>query len=261
MTIKTILLTLAAGTSFAAQPNAVILGNATTYGGDSDAGVYVQGNWSGTNYEPNNHNLSSPGLYLGGDNLTTNFLRVNQGVGTIVGAKGNYQGVLTNSAPPNWAYYDGLSESYGSFTGNSVDLSAPNNIKLTINSGLNVFNVSSSQLTGLKTMDFTGSGTVIFNVTGNLNSWGISVNYDASKILWNFVDATYINIDQRQFTGTLLADEATVEMRQNLTGLLVAKEWTNFGSSELHAANLPIPEPSVALLAALGLVLGFSRKR
>ncbi len=258
---KLLLILLTIGTTFAAQPNAVILKNADTNGGHADGGVFVKQNWSGSSYEPNNHNLTSPGLYLGGDNLTTNFLRVNQGVGTIKGSVGSFQGSLVTTAAPDWTYYENLSESYSSLPGAPVNLSADNNVHVNLTSGLNVFNVTASQFSNLKTLDFNGTGNIVFNVTGNLNSWGWSVNYNPNKIVFNFIDATSININQRSFTGSILAENATVIQSQNIDGFLLAKNWIVQNSVELHYATLPIPEPSSLFLGLIAGCFLFKRKR
>ncbi len=255
---KTLTLLLTASCALASQPNAVILGDAYTFGGHADGGVFVEGNWYGHSYEPNNHALTTPGLYLKGDNLTTAFLRVNQGVGTLVGAIGSFQGSLVTTAEPDWGYYRSLSDSYAALPGVPVDLSAENNVHVFLTPGLNVFNVSATQFQGLKTLDFTGSttGTVVFNVTGSLYHWGWSTNYAADKLVFNFLDASSVNIDSRSFTGSLLAPDAVVYQFQNITGLLVAGSWNNFESAELHGASLPVPEPSCMVLAVLaGLFL------
>jgi len=261
--MKTLLLAASLLTSNAFSQNAVILNDAVTYGGHSDGGVYVKGNWYGTNYEANQHSIGLISIFLGGNNLTSNFLRANNGASEIVGTKGTFYGPQMDFEEPDFDYFAGLSNSYTLLGGGSANLSAMNNVTLALNGPLTIYKIQSSQLSGMKTLDFTGQGgVVVFNVTGNLSSWGWSVNYDPSKIVWNFIDATTINIDQRQFTGSLIAPNANVTQSQNINGTLIASDWQVNNSVELHSYPLPsVPEPSVFGLAIVGGLVTCGKRR
>jgi len=251
--------------------NAVIFGDVYTNGGHSDGGMYVGGNWYGSSFEANQHQADEIGIYLGGSNFTSNFLRA-QGTSFIGGAKGNFSGTLGPVTAPDFNYYLALSEGYSAL-GNSIsaNLSAMNNVVLTLNNDLTVFNISTSDLTGHKTLDFIGTGNVVFNVTGNLNSWGWSVNYDPNKITWNFIDAATINISDRDFTGSLIAPNAHINQSKSINGLLVGESWTVNGSPELHGYSpvplpgfppvTPIPEPSILFLGAVSLIPLLRRRK
>jgi choice-of-anchor A domain-containing protein len=253
----------------ASAQNAVIFQNAYTSGGHSDGGVYVGGSWYGSNYEANQHSVGPFGIYLAGSNYTSNFMRA-QGVSYIGGSKGNFGSSLGSPAAPDLSYYQSLSAEYAALPGGvSPNLSAQNNVTLALNNDLTVFNVVAGSFSGYKTLGFTGNGDVVFNVTGNLNSWSWTVNYDPNKITWNFIDATTVNINNTQFTGSIIAPLAQVNQTKTINGLLVANSWTVDGGAELHSYTpvsvpihtSPIPEPSsVALLTSLAMLVLLRRR-
>lgn len=262
--MKYTLFTLLLTTSIAFTQNAVIFNDATFYGGHADGQLLIADDVFGTNYEVNQHNTSSFALYVGGDNNTTNFLRANHGSSMIVGNVGTYQGSQITVPTPNFAYYAGISNTLASYVENSHFTNAQNNVNLNLKNDINVFNINSSSLTGYRTLDFIGDGIVIFNVTGNVNEWGWSVNYDPNKIVWNFIDAEIVNINNRQFTGSLIAPNANVTQSQNINGTLIADNWTVYNSAELHNYTIPacvIPEPSAAILGSFGALLLLRRRR
>ena len=101
-----------------------------------------------------------------------------------------------------------------------------------------------------------GSETVLFDVTGSgsLNwSWTTNTS-DASKLLFNFKDLSSITLN-RTFTGSMLALGATVTQQTgNIQGNLIAQNWVNNNSNELHggqyafSGSAPVPEPAGILL-------------
>ncbi len=251
--------------------NAVIFNDAYTQGGHSQGAIYVGGNWYGSNYEANQHEVDDIGIYLSGSNYITNFLRA-KGTSFIGGTSGTFSGTLGSVETPDFSYYQELSDRYSSLeNGISPDLSAMNNIVLTLEDEITVFNISASDLTGYKTLDFIGTGNIVINVTGNLTSWGWSVNYDPNKITWNFADATSINIDNRDFTGSIIAPNAHVTQSKSINGLLVADTWTVSGSADLRSytavdisdlvPTTAVPEPSSCLLGMAAFLLFLHRRR
>lgn len=242
--------------------NAIILGDATTHGGDSDGGVLVQGSWLGESYSVNQHSIDNFALYIGNGNHTTNFLKAQHGISHISGGVGNFEGTIVHIPLLDFTPYEEIPDAYSALSGIPVDLSASNNVRITLDKEINVFDVNANQFSSLKTLDFTGTGKVIFNVTGNLVDWGWSVNYPADQVVFNFEDATIVNINSRQFTGAILAPLATVTQSQNLNGYLLANNWVVNGSTELHYYPLAqIPEPTVSILAILGGFIALCRKR
>ena len=255
MKIQSLILSLLI--SAAPAQNLVALGNANTQAGISQAQVYVAGNWVGTRYDANSLSFPGPAIYLVGNNSVTDSLRPVHRTISIEGTKGHFSGPLVSGPRPNFAAYAGLTNTYGGLTGNTLDLSAPISVIINLVNDLNVFDVDASQFSGSKTLDFVGTGNVVFNVTGNLTSWDWTVNYDPNKILFNFENATIINIDG-EFTGSILAPNAVLTQSDTITGSVVIKDFVTVGNPSLnYAALVAIPESGSVLLilGAAGLIL------
>jgi choice-of-anchor A domain-containing protein len=77
--------------------------------------------------------------------------------------------------------------------------------------------------------------TVIINVSGSNVDWGLQVNAPyRNRILWNLPDVVNIKVEQRNWTGLMLAPEANVLQYQNIQGTMVCKNWNTFGAPEMH---------------------------
>lgn len=178
-------------------------------------------------------------------------------------------------ATPNWNFYLNLANSYSNLSGITLNTSDQNNLHATITNGLNVFTVNASEVSKLRTLSFNGgNGNILINVIGEVQSWGLSTSYAADKLVWNFVDATTVNISDRNIRGAVIAANAKVTQNQNIDGFLFAKEWQVNNSVQLHYFDLPnipipnipiivtpIPEPSTALLLSALLVIPALRRR
>lgn len=275
------LLSLALASTVTAQ-NAVILGNATTYGGHAQGSVFVQGNWQGSSYEIYGPTVGNQSLYVGGSNLTNgNYFRVNSGTADIRGSYGsNFQGSKATGATPDFSSYASLGQRLAALGGTSINsaITTPNNVTIALQSGLNVFSLTENlnHLEWGKTIGFTGASdaVVLINVYGSTVNWGTSVNFNAANIVWNFVDATAVNINGRDITGSVIATNATVTQNRNIDGTLVAKDWVVNNHTELHNysingtilaaaySNEAIPEPSALVLCAAGAAgMLFHRRR
>ncbi len=285
--------------------NAFIFGSAYTPGGHSDGAVAVGGSWTmeyNTLMQPLYGVVGSQtkiGDYVGGALAVTNHPSVNNGGSVYVG--GSYTGginlngggsaytglgavdttIFTNAL----AYSLSLSSYLSSLGGQTIDTSDPNNWALDVSKiagSMKVVSIDASKLSLLRTLNITGltsSDTLVINVLGTtVSGFGVSVNVGSAsqvgQILWNFADATYINISDRQFEGSILAPKAAVVQRMSIEGNLIAATWTTVGSPELHfgsnytfRGNLQseVPEPGAlalggALLAA-GCAWGVARRR
>lgn len=287
--MKTLILSLLfTASTLAIDPfstNAFIFGDTQTHGGHSDGSVVVGGDWSGSSYEIRQHSntpvINGNGLILGGDNAVTQYLRVLNGNALYERVQGN---LSTNNGTKTQGNVDLTSEIQGihslsaslyGLSGVEMDTSDMNNITMnaaenTLNGHLKVFTIDSSKITGNRTLYFSGltsSDLVLINVTGESVNWNWSVNNNAGQLLWNFGDTTALNVNSREFTGTILAPFAHVDQRQNINGTLIADSWTVYGSTELHSRPLEnielvnIPEPSAAFLIALTGVVWILKRR
>ncbi len=160
---------------------------------------------------------------------------------------------------------------YGRMTFNAMD----------DGSGISVFNITDSIFSAAE-FDLklaNPANTVIFNISGdgsynwNANSLG-GMNWTvADNIIWNFADATVLNLNRQMF-GSVLATNAVVTNLNQLSGTIVAAEMrqkgqvqlgsfagnADFGSDGLAGA---VPEPATwaMLIAGFGLVGTMLRRR
>jgi len=287
--MKTLILSFLFATSaLAVNPfsaNAFIFGDTQTHGGHSDGSIVVGGDWSGSSYEIRQHSntptINGNGLILGGENDVSQHLRVLNGNALYEGAQGN---LSTNNGTKMQGNVDitseiqalySLSASLYGLSGVEINTSDMNNITMnaaanTLNGHLKVFTIDSNEITGNRTLSFSGltsSDIVLINVTGESVNWNWSTNNNANQLLWNFGDTTALNVNGREFAGTILAPFAHVDQRQNINGTLIADSWTVYGSTELHSRPLEnielvnIPEPSAAFLIALTGVAWILKRR
>ncbi|WP_165226854.1 choice-of-anchor A family protein [Aquisphaera insulae] len=165
------------------------------------------------------------------------------------------------------------------------------NYKLTFGSssatGLQVFNVLGSEMSGASEFHVNGKAgsTVIINVDGNVSNWTGGFFLDggitSSHILWNFVNATSVNINGIGIDGTVLATKASVTFNSGqLNGSLIADSLTGGGETHIDQGGISggadtrftgqlvtpaVPEPaSVVMLgsaAVFGLGLAARRRR
>lgn len=252
-----------------------IAGNVTM----NDGGDAYVGSVSGSLQNNANGNGSSSVI---GD--ISGFVNTNGGNTTYGGnltgtANANGGGVVSNqpvAAPFNPATQSSnamnvLSDFSNQLSG--VDANSSYNIvggKVTFNavgndSGLAVFNVTDAKSFFDNAFEFdfnlTNTQSILFNVFGGDNTeFDIKANFLASAatiygsiFLWNFVDATVLNLTS-QFGGSILALNADVTNYNNIEGTLVANNLTQYG--EIHSQPLNfVPPTEVPVPAALPLFL------
>lgn len=140
-----------------------------------------------------------------------------------------------------------------------------------------VFNIAGSDLFANNAnwqLNFGNAGKVVINVSGSVLSNPGSVNLSGngfttstySNILWNFYDATSLNLGNG-WKGNVLALDADVKIMNDIDGSLAAKSYT--GAGQIHhyywdytPPTKEVPESSslMLLLSGLGL-LGLTRLR
>lgn len=147
-------------------------------------------------------------------------------------------------------------------------------------SSLNIFDLDASMLDAVSYMNISvpSTSTVLFNIHGTaagLTNMGFNGLPDASKVLFNFVDATSLNISGVDVQGTVLAPNAAVNFSGgNIKGQLIANslQASNWGTSftgKPFTGTLPaepvgsdVPEPQTYTLAAAGLAaIGYFRQK
>ncbi len=272
--------------------NLIVRHNLTTTS-EVEGRTIVGGNISGTsNYGtkllPTNNYLNVDSLVIGGAIGVSNY-QVNSGRARLFGSKGaanfnmNGGGALiqndnsvTGMVNSAWSdvtaassYAQGLSAT------NTVTLPSGQPAGVTFNcvavGGVAVFSVNGNSLFQnnlVQQMDINlnGASTVVINVTGTNITYnggnmvgGFNVG-NASKIIWNFYQATTLNID-RHFFGAILAPNAAMSNSTAIEGSVFTDSFTQNG--EVHLPNFGgnIPAPGALALAGFGMVVAGLRRR
>jgi len=273
----------------------VYLGSGTTASltasGGTAATLAINGNTSGT-LSLNDHTT----LSLNGSNTGT--IQLNGGALIYSGSAGNVtnvnggtqtqQSALNLTAPTstlgNFATtfqipLTALSTQLNGLAANSTATLSSGNVNFHAkpdSTGVAVFDVNTSLFAGASSVTFSlGSATsVIINVNvdscvsnvcvfspGSLNFTQGAVQRStdyASIVLWNFVNATTLNLTN-EFVGSILAPKAAVTNANAIDGTLVAASDTSFSTGELHShpytgsfPGTPTAAPEPASLIVLG---------
>lgn len=279
--------------------NAFIFGNATTYGGHSQGSIAVGGNWNmgyeaQQNSSPRANLTSAPnaGIYVGGNVTVSGTARVIQGNAYVKGSVSNGSIDVQNGFkfnPPGsfvdlsvftnqYAYSTGQASAMDAMNGVTVG-SFQNNLNINLannnlNGNVKVYDLSSSLLDNYATVDFSGFNsdtTIIMNVHGGGDlRWRWTVNGNVqSKIVWNFLDAASLTLD-RQLHGSILAPNThVIQQSGSIDGTLIAGQWTNYNSQELHSflftgnapSSTPVPEPATLAIMGMGAAAYLRRRK
>ncbi len=264
-----------------------------------DGSALIGGNVSGaTNYSVQGVTASTgDGLAVGGNINSGASVRINHGgnlriggsvLGTRIlndgGSQINDAGVssLVSSA---FAEVVALQASLGALTANgTIDGGGNMNASPTDMNGSNVavyaFNISTIQGLGQLNLNFGAADTVVLNVTSNTGVinlvappnliGGFSQN-NSSRIIWNFLDATSIAVNNT-FNGALLATDADLQVLGGAINGSVVVNSVSALNAEIRRFNyngwLPENDPSIIPLPGAGamgfagvLALGARRRR
>ncbi|MBE9229877.1 choice-of-anchor A family protein [Phormidium sp. LEGE 05292] len=279
----------AASLGVASDYNVFTLGNYNQVSTDVEGKLAVGGNATFTGGFAVGSKLSSgsSNVLVTGGNLTLNNGQVNNG-NTVYGGTANVSGVgfpngtLSKGNPIDFnaagTYLKDLSSHLAGLTPTgSTTVQSWGGINLLGNSSsLNIFNLSGTALskTNYFELNANNSSTVVVNVSGkdvSMKNFGFNLmNTSKQKVIYNFYEATSLDISGIGIEGSILAPLAAVNFNNGqINGNLIAGSLTGTGESHNYLFNgtLPdmpskentninpvksVPEPST--LVGLGLV-------
>lgn len=136
-----------------------------------------------------------------------------------------------------------------------------------------IFNTDNNLQIEMQANNIDDIAGVIINVPGdtlalqtNANFIGNIFNNSPTKILWNFIDATAIDLAAQRFFGSILAPFAELTTNQNIEGsvgvysIAAAKEIHNFNTT-VTPPVVTVPEPNVLFLLAVIILLSTALRR
>jgi choice-of-anchor A domain-containing protein len=279
--------------------NLFSLGAFSASNSDVEGAVLVAGSMSASNYSVNDKNKdayssnngSGYSLAVGGA-LSYNNGSIKHGEIYVAGASvynsvGLQSSTKTSTAPVN---FTDLQTSVKSTSSNLAKLSATGTSSVAYGGmtltgskqAVEVFNLTGSQLSSINNFSFSNldkDATLIINVSGKdaigFNQNGVSLDgFSKYNVVYNFYQATDLNIQNVGVQGNLLAPLATVRGASGqINGEVIVGNWlsnvqvnTNNYFKPVNVAGYmstsPVPEPETyaMLLAGLGLI-GFTARR
>ncbi|RYD37139.1 MAG: choice-of-anchor A family protein [Verrucomicrobiaceae bacterium] len=170
--------------------------------------------------------------------------------------------------------YGGLSDKLAGMGANSnYSLSYGNLVFTGTDGALNTFTIKAADFQAASSMSINApmGSTVVINVAGdliNFQNLGLTVKgTDKSMVLYNFYEATSLNLAGLTVLGSVLAPDAHVKFSNGtIQGTLISDSMSGGGTFEYSAFKgaLPtaVPEPSgVALIGAAGALALLRRRR
>lgn len=285
--------------------NAILFGNLNIQG-EIEGRTLVGGNLTGSNSSnfgiglPSGTSTTDKTLVVGGNISSGNALQLNKGSLYLGGTNGrtiNYNGggsqisQSTNLSSLKQAF---ISESANlkALATDSVVTSSTNGQPSSVNftatagsDGLAVFSISADAIFGSSlsqqlNLIANGATNIVINVSGTTVNWiqnagnmvgDFTSDYWQAHIVWNFYEATTINLGSHQFNGTILAPNATVTTTNNIDGAVIATNLNLTGEVHLPSSSSAnsyagyraqaVPEPGSALLLAVAGLIILTRRR
>ncbi len=155
---------------------------------------------------------------------------------------------------------DAKSTAWGSYGTNGGTISNNwGNLVLTgTNAQIDVFDLTAAQLSSIYsiTINAPAGATVLINVSGttvNLQNLGISIQgTNQSDVLWNFYQATTVNISGVGVQGSILAPLAQVNFNNgSLNGTLIADNLCGNGQLDYSQVCIDIPTTLPAIISGV----------
>ncbi len=226
-------------------------------------------------------------LLVGGDIDSSAFVRLFAGNAAV---NGSGAVDLQGSSSPSVTYgssvvdtinalkaeIDSVSTYLGGIDGTDLSGTGLSNINTAGMGDFVVFDINGSDLASVANLNLIAdsSQTIIFNVYGDtinftshlLGGFANSPSYP-QNIMWNFVDATVVNIANNKMVGSVIAQYAAVSNINDFDGSVYVNSITKVGQIHLPLfdGDIPtptVPAPSAVLLASGGIVVvGRLRRR
>lgn len=275
--------------------NLVVLGNLDSTS-EVEGRTAVRGNLSGpsstyaTKLTPASAYLGVDTLLVGGD-LQSTTINLNAGNLRLGGAQGativNYNGGGLKIADAGaGAMVDGLGDqmfaargalsSYAATAAVTMPGSQPAGVVFNAvpgAGGVAVFSVDGNSLFNndkVQQMDLNlnGASSVIINVSGASVTWnfgnmvgGFTTAAARAKVIWNFYEATSIDLTSKALNGSLLAPAAQVSFQGVIEGSAFVGSMTQRGEVHLPLYTGVVPAPGALSLAAAGALIALRRRR
>jgi len=258
-------------------------GGGLQVGGNLDSGANMNGG-GGVRVDGNAKKINANGasVYVDGNVESTNAANIYHG-GTIKTSNGikhagdHSAAGLQDAIEAQGAIYE---QELTALSGYLSDLDATHAFTLTsqqaifnpgAGSGVAVFSLSDlkGQLNGksqLIVSEDTGFDIIVINVAGTTVSLPSSINFNGAatlgqKVIWNFFEATSINLGSKSWYGSVLAPNAELKIGNFIQGSVVAKSLVQNGAIKMNtfsaglsvnAMRAAIPEPATWAMMILG---------
>lgn len=265
--------------------NAVVFGNATAEGGDTEGRLAVGGDFSAKWYSVGSASQADASKYslVVGGNLNA------EGKWQVFNGNTAYGGSLV-AAPSTVAPYtvkniggaldfatiktqmQTVATYFSTLAGNGAAVfDGYNTMTLTgNNAALNVFNLRADQAAkwasvSSRIIQVPAGSTVIVNVAGKSGSLsnGMTLNgTSCAKVIFNYYEATSMDVRSMALQGSLLAPNVNVTLTSaNVNGIAVVNGSTQIYGGEYHdygfSGSVPgqptVPEPSGLIISCMGL--------
>jgi choice-of-anchor A domain-containing protein len=277
---------LTVGGDVTGGPKNINNGGDVRVGGDLTSGANMNGGgdvMAGGDVKKVNANGAS--VYAGGDVQNTNAQHIHHG-GEVKNSNGAKHGGDTSTAGLSDAIAAAVELYAAQLTDTSAYLASlapshtldysPNGQQALIDAGAGtgvaVFSISDLNA-ALKTRNQlivtppVGYDAIVINVAGTRVSLPSSINFNngsglGANVIWNFFEATSINLGSKSWYGSVLAPQAHLQMNNFIEGSVVARSLNQNGAIRMGSLTAPglyvdqmraaIPEPATWAMMILG---------